>query len=297
MTSTRSARRSPASAGTSVRSPAMSVSTRRRRARPEPARSYSPTAIRCGRSTGWLAGACWTTANAVNRSSASVWYSGRSVFTPAVSSHSFDQDDRSRPEAVSSAASRSARVALPQACSAEVGAYAGQEVVPADVGDELLEHRRALGVGDAVEVDLDGFDVRCVGGDRVGRGQLVLPVRPCLPHLREGGPGVRPAGGLGLRHVARPGGEGLVQPQVVPPAHGDQGRRTTCAPSRAGSSRPGSPWPSRSPGTGRCSPPGTSRSPRSPSRRPCTRARTAGRTCRTGTARRTSRGRSRSPAW
>ena len=104
----------------------------------------------------------------------------------------------------------------------EVLAHPGQEVLPAHVGDQLLEHGGALGVGDPVEVDLDGLDVGDVGGDRVGGRQLVLPVRPGLPGLGERGPRVRPAGGLGLRDRAGPGGERLVQPQVVPPAHGDQ---------------------------------------------------------------------------
>ncbi len=106
---------------------------------------------------------------------------------------------------------------------AEVVADAGQEVVEPDVGHELLEHRGALGVGDAVEVDLDGLHVGDVGGDRVRGGKLVLPVGPGLLDVGEGGPRrLAPAGGLGLaqhRHVGR---ERLVQPQVVPPAHGDQ---------------------------------------------------------------------------
>src|ERR671920_388538 len=38
---------------------------------------------------------------------------------------------------------------------AEVGPQAGQERVEPDVRDQLLDDARALGVGDAVEVDLD----------------------------------------------------------------------------------------------------------------------------------------------
>ena len=37
-----------------------------------------------------------------------------------------------------------------------------EERVEADVRDELLEHGRALGVGDAIEVDFDGMQVRNV---------------------------------------------------------------------------------------------------------------------------------------
>jgi len=40
--------------------------------------------------------------------------------------------------------------------------------------------------------------------------------------LAERGPGRGPPGGLGLGQRRGPGGERLVQPQVVPPAHGDQ---------------------------------------------------------------------------
>ncbi len=104
----------------------------------------------------------------------------------------------------------------------EVAADRGQEVVLAHVGHELLEHGGALGVGDPVEVHLDRGDVVDVGGDRVGRRQLVLPVGPGLPGMGERGPGVRPPGNRGLGHDRRPAGERLVQPQVVPPAHGDQ---------------------------------------------------------------------------
>src|SRR6478735_1175897 len=52
---------------------------------------------------------------------------------------------------------------------AEVLAQRGDERLTTDVGDELLEHRRALGIRDAVEVDLDVLEVAHVGGDGVGR--------------------------------------------------------------------------------------------------------------------------------
>ncbi len=106
----------------------------------------------------------------------------------------------------------------------EVGLHALEEGVLADVGHQLLEHRGALGVGDAVEVDLDVLQVVDVGHDRVGGGQLVLPVGPGLHLVGEGGPGVRPlgAGGLGLADGLGEGRERLVQPEVVPPLHGDE---------------------------------------------------------------------------
>ena len=101
----------------------------------------------------------------------------------------------------------------------EVGAHAREELVLAHPRDELLEHARALGVGDAVEVDLDVLEVAHVGDDRVRRGQLVLAVGPVLLERRERGPGARPARGLGGRERRHVLGERLVQPQVVPPAH------------------------------------------------------------------------------
>src|SRR5229473_3601904 len=104
----------------------------------------------------------------------------------------------------------------------EVAPDAGQEVVAADIGDELLEDGGALGVGDPIEVDLDRRDVRDVGRDGMCGGQLILLVGPGLVQLRERRPGRPPAGRLSLSERACPGGERLVQPQVVPPAHGDQ---------------------------------------------------------------------------
>ncbi|SHW85491.1 Uncharacterised protein [Mycobacteroides abscessus subsp. abscessus] len=105
---------------------------------------------------------------------------------------------------------------------AEVVAQARQERLQPDVGHQLLEHAGALGVGDAVEVDLDGRQVGDVGGHRVGGRQLVLPVGPGLLHIREGGPGLLVLGGLGLAQHRGEGREGLVEPQVIPPLHGDE---------------------------------------------------------------------------
>ncbi len=73
--------------------------------------------MRCERSTGCEAAASCTTEKEANRPSASTVYEGRSVLTPAVSSHSRDQAARSRPETSSSEESRSARVALPYECA------------------------------------------------------------------------------------------------------------------------------------------------------------------------------------
>ena len=75
--------------------------------------------MRCERSTGWVSAASWRTENDVKRPDASTVYDGRSVLTPAVSSHSRDQAVRSRPETASSADSRSASVALPHEWAAK----------------------------------------------------------------------------------------------------------------------------------------------------------------------------------
>ena len=105
----------------------------------------------------------------------------------------------------------------------EVVPHPGQECLAADVGDQLGHQGGALGVGDHVEVQLDGVEVDDVGGHRVGGGQLVLPVGRGLRAARERGPGqLRVVGLLAHREAGRPRGERLLQPQVVPPPHGHQ---------------------------------------------------------------------------
>ncbi len=104
----------------------------------------------------------------------------------------------------------------------EVLLQAGQEVVDADPEDQLLEHAGALGVGDAVEVRLDGLQVVVVRRDRVGARQLVLAQRPVLAGVGEAGPRLRERGVLHGGVVAGPLGERLVEPEVVPPLHGHQ---------------------------------------------------------------------------
>ena len=98
---------------------------------------------------------------------------------------------------------------------------AREEGVASHVGDELAQHGGTLGVGDAVEVDLDVGQVTDLGRDRVGRGQLILLEAPVLTD-HEARPALGVLGGLGQSQVAHELGEGLVEPQVVPPLHGDQ---------------------------------------------------------------------------
>src|SRR6185437_4289901 len=47
----------------------------------------------------------------------------------------------------------------------------------------------------------------------------ILAIGPCLLDVRESGPRMRPTSGLGLGEGRGEVREGLVQPQVVPPAH------------------------------------------------------------------------------
>ena len=75
---------------------------------------------------------------------------------------------------------------------------------------------------DAVEVLLGGLQVGRVGGDRVGRRQLVLAVSPGLAPGGEASPGPGEPRRFGRGVVGHELGERLVQPQVVPPPHGHQ---------------------------------------------------------------------------
>ena len=104
----------------------------------------------------------------------------------------------------------------------EVQPGPGEEGVSADEGHELFEHGRTLGIGDAVEVELRGLDIGDVGDDRMRRRIQILRVRPGLPPQCEGHPAVREPGRLGQSQPAHVVGEGLLEPQIVPPLHRHQ---------------------------------------------------------------------------
>ena len=144
------------------------------------------------------------------------------MLTPAVRSHSRAHESSSRPDAFSRAVSRSANSLFANAKSWKYCCRPARNGLEADPGDQLLEHRRALGVGDHVEVDLDRVEVGVVRGDRVGARQLVLAVAGLLAGIGEAGPGLGELGRLDLGVVAGPLGERLVEPEVVPPLHRDQ---------------------------------------------------------------------------
>ena len=111
---------------------------------------------------------------------------------------------------------------VPELVGLEVVAETGEEVVEADIRDKLLEYRSAFGVGDPVEVHLDGGDVGDVGCHGVCRRQLILSIRPRLLDVGERGPGVLVLGGLGLAQHRSECRERFVEPQVIPPLHGDE---------------------------------------------------------------------------
>ena len=102
---------------------------------------------------------------------------------------------------------------------AEVRPRSGEEGVLADERDQLLEHRGALGIRDAVEVQLGRLEVRDVRDDRVRRRQLILLVRPGLAAVRERRPRVAESGGRDRDMGSHVVGERLLEPEVIPPRH------------------------------------------------------------------------------
>ena len=96
-----------------------------------------------------------------------------------------------------------------------------EEALTPNVCDHLAEDRRTLRVRDAVEVDFDIFEVTNLSPDRVCRWLLVLSQPPFLAS-QETNPRIRPAGRFRSCKVSHELREGFIQPEVVPPLHGDQ---------------------------------------------------------------------------
>ena len=97
-----------------------------------------------------------------------------------------------------------------------------KEPLNTDMGHQLLEHRGAFGIGNAVEVLTGSFQIDDISDDRVGCRLLVGGVGPGFapdgevrPSLAVFGAGNR---GVGT-HVL---GEGLLKPQIVPPLRGNE---------------------------------------------------------------------------
>ncbi len=111
---------------------------------------------------------------------------------------------------------------VPEPVGGEVVADAGPEGVLTHPRHQLPQDRGTLAVGDAVEVQDRRRGVGHVGGDGVRRRQLVGPVAGSFHAGAEGRPGLRMLGSGRQHRGAAVGGEALVEPQVVPPAHADQ---------------------------------------------------------------------------
>ena len=105
---------------------------------------------------------------------------------------------------------------------AEVAACPTEELLHPDVVHQLFEHRCALGVGDAVKVLTGGVQIRDVSIDRMGGGELIGGVGPCLASHRKAHPGVGELGGCLAGMSTHVLGEGLLEPVVVPPLGGDE---------------------------------------------------------------------------
>ena len=79
----------------------------------------------------------------------------------------------------------------------EVVARPSVEIIATDIVHQLLEHRRALGIGDAVEILARGIYVRDLRLNWVRGGQLILQVGPIFAGAGKVGPGL---GVLGAVH-------------------------------------------------------------------------------------------------
>ena len=95
-----------------------------------------------------------------------------------------------------------------------------EELLTTHIEHELLQHGSALGIGDAVEVDIRVVQIVDRRDDRVGGAQLILAQCPALLAGAERGPSVLPFRGFGSGKGGRELSERLVKPQVVPPLHG-----------------------------------------------------------------------------
>ena len=104
----------------------------------------------------------------------------------------------------------------------DVVVQAVAEGIVAERGDELLDDGSALLVGDGIEVADRLVGVLDQRGDRMRGDQLVLAVGRRAHLAVEDVPGVAEARGVGKAAIGEVRGEGLIEPEVIPPAHGDQ---------------------------------------------------------------------------
>ena len=104
----------------------------------------------------------------------------------------------------------------------EVATAPCQERLKAHVVHQLGQRRGALGIGDAVEVRLRGLEVGDVGHHGVGRRHGVGQVATHLPGGGEVHPAVGEPARLHRDVAAHELGEALLEPEVAPPAGGDE---------------------------------------------------------------------------
>ena len=209
-----------------ARPPRPGASRTSRRSPCSSAHRYTPIAIRCGRSTwetpaGRVAGSCSIHTGRSGRAHPRSTCACR-VVTPGSCNHTWahggqvptagrlELDEEVRERGVS------------PRMGGEVAVHPDQEGLMADVGDQLLDHRRALRVGDPVEVQVHSPRVRRCR-PRPGASTAAGPERRPTPSAPGRTPSsLREPGRVGRRAEARPLREGLVEPQVVPPPHRDQ---------------------------------------------------------------------------
>ncbi len=106
--------------------------------------------------------------------------------------------------------------------SVEVALQPDAEGVVTQRRHELFDDGGALLVGDGVEVAYCLVGVLHAGGDGVRRHELVLPMGSRAHVAVEDLPGIGEPGRSGQAAVGEVRRERLVEPQVVPPAHGHQ---------------------------------------------------------------------------
>ena len=220
-----------------ARAPATSSSRRSRRTR-APSRSYRPTPMRWVRRVGYPSGASCSTVTDRRCRPGAISTIGRSVLTCAVSSHCGGELPQLPARGLLQRGEQVVEGRVAPGVLVEVGAQPGDEGVDPDVGHQLLDDAGALGVGDAVEVHLDRVHVGHLAVDRVGGGELVLAVAPVLADRQERRPGVGEPGGARCCTSGRPTRRTTRSATGRPTTAWSPGRRTTCAPARAGSCWP-----------------------------------------------------------
>ena len=102
----------------------------------------------------------------------------------------------------------------------QVFMQACEEVLAADIADQLAKNRCSLCIGNAVEVHLDIGKITDLSGNGVSGGELILVHAPVLAE-HEAGPTFCVFGCFSQSQVTHEFSERLIEPQIVPPLHGD----------------------------------------------------------------------------